>query len=181
MKVEAMAQRLREINPEIEVTESLAFYTEKNASQLISEETHLVVDAIDATKPKIHLLAHCRRHKIPVVCSGGAGGRIDATKIQVDDLAKTHGDALLSSVRTKLRNDYGFPKMQSGKKVKKFKIPTVFSAEQPRFPTCDGEVSLDKSQLDSPLINCNSGYGAATHVTATFGLVLAQVAVEQLL
>jgi len=181
MKVEAMATRLKTINPEIKIEESLAFYTEKNAEKLISpEKTNLVIDAIDSTRPKLHLLSYCRKNKIPIVCSGGAGGRIDATKIQIDDLAKTHGDALLSSIRTKLRTDHGFPKSQEGKKLKKFKIPTIFSTEAPRFPTCDGEISLDKSQLSPPLINCNSGYGAITHITAIFGLMLAQLALEEI-
>jgi len=181
MKVEAMAKRLRAINPEIQIEESLAFYTEKNAPSLIhSKSTDVVIDAIDSTQPKVHLLAYCKKNNIPIVCSGGAGGRIDATKIQIDDLAKTHGDSLLSSIRTKLRTEHGFAKAQEGKKLKKFKIPTVFSPEPPRFPTCSGEISLDKSQLDSPLINCNSGYGAITHITATFGLMLAQLVLKQI-
>ena len=127
-----------------------------------------MIDAIDSIRPKCHLLAHCRENGIPVITSGGAGGRIDATQIQIGDLATTHGDPLLLSVRKQLRTEYGFPKAVN-LKHEKFKIPAIFSPERPKFPQCDGSVSTERPSEMHGKIKCDSGYGAATHLTATFG------------
>lgn len=58
------------------------------------------IDAIDSVRPsKAALLAYCRRYKIPVITTGGAGGQIDPTQIQVVDLAKTIQDPLAAKLR----------------------------------------------------------------------------------
>ena len=86
-------------------------------------------------RAKAALAAHCGRAKQRLVMCG-AGGRIDPTRAEVDDLARTAGDALLSKVRSRLRRDYGFPR-DAGKK---FGIEAVFSSEpivMPREAACD--------------------------------------------
>ena len=179
MKAEALAARVKSINPSVEVTVELAFYSERNAESLLSTAPDMVVDAIDAVKAKCHLLATCIARGIPVCSCGGAGGRMDATKIQVDDLSRSHGDKLISSVRQRLRKEYGFPTGE-GKKPRKFKIPTVFSAEEMTPPQpCSLEEGGDPSEAPRNL-NCATGYGAVTHVTATFGCVLSQLVLTQL-
>lgn len=178
-KAAALARRAREINPEIEITEHQTFYTEKNGLTLLSDpRPDFVIDAIDAVRPKTHLLATCHQLKIPTITSGAAGGRIDPTQIRLDDLSKSHNDALLAAVRRNLRSDYGFPKAE--KKVRKFGIEAIFSPEQPKFPQCDGSASTERPENMATGLKCDSGYGAVTHLTATFGNLAAARALDSL-
>ena len=177
-KAKALADRVHLINPEARCVIEQCFYSEKNSVELLSRNPDAIVDAIDSVPQKCHLLASCRDLAIPVIASGGAGGRIDASQILIDDLAKTHGDSLLLSVRRRLRTNYRFP--QRHKKSYKFKIPAVFSPEQPKFPTCDGKTSIARPADMDGGIKCDSGYGAVTHITATFGNLMAGWILDQL-
>ena len=129
------------------------------------------MDAIDSIKAKCLLLALCREKEIPVITSGGAGGRIRTDKIEITDLSRTHGCALLLQVRKNLRADYRFP--AGGKKAKKFGIQAVFSSEQPRYPTADGCVSTERPEDVDPGIRCDAGYGTSTPIIGSFGLAIA--------
>jgi tRNA A37 threonylcarbamoyladenosine dehydratase len=171
-KISVMAQRLKAINPGIEVRERGLFYTESAAEAFFAEPCSFIVDAIDSVRQKAHLLAECRRRGIPVVTVGGAGGRIDASQIKVADLSRTRGDRLLMLVRKKLRTDYRFPREGKGK----FRIQAVYSDEVPRLPHT-GEAACAAT---GPGINCDTGLGSATHVTASMGLFAAGLVLEQL-
>ena len=177
-KALVMAQRLREINPEIQVHVRQEFFGEKTGEQILASPGDFVVDAIDSIKAKCLLLALCRDKTIPVITSGGAGGRIRTDQIEVADLSRTHGCALLLQVRKNLRADYQFPR--GGKKAKKFGIQAVFSSEQPRYPTSDGCVSTERPEEIVPGIRCDAGYGTATPIIGSFGLAIAGVILEKL-
>lgn len=180
-KATVLAERVGLINPEAACTVEQAFYTEKKAAGLLATRPDVVVDAIDSVRPKCHLLATCRAQGLPVIACGGAGGRVDPSQVQLADLSRTHGDALLLSVRKRLRSDYRFPKVRDGEKQSApFRIPAVFSPEPPRFPSCDGETSTERPADLPGRIKCDSGYGAATHLTATFGNHLAAWVLSQL-
>lgn len=167
-KANELAARCREINPEIQITVHQCFYSENNSEELLlNEKPDALIDAIDSKIQKCHLLASCREHEIPVITSGGVGGMTDASQVQITDLSKTFRDSLLLSVRRSLRSHYGFPKAQ--KKARKFHIAAVFSSEQPVYPQCDGSISSERPEDLRGSIRCDSGYGAATHLTATFG------------
>lgn len=170
-KVEAMAERVRAINPDCTVRAECCFFTDKTAGQILDRGLDGVIDAIDAVRPKCLLLAECARRGIPVVTCGAAGGRRDATRIEVADLARTRNDALLHQVRKNLRADYGFPRGDGSKK--KFRIPAVFSAEDAVYPQSDGCVSSERPPDLPAGLRCDAGYGTATHITATFGLLAA--------
>lgn len=180
-KAAVLAERVHAINPEATCTVEASFYTERNSDGLLACLPDLVVDAIDSVRPKCHLLATCHARKLPVIACGGAGGRIDPARIGTDDLSRTHGDALLLSVRKRLRSDYRFPKASdSKKKSPKFGIPAVFSPEPPRFPSCDGGITTERPADLPGTIKCDSGYGASTPVTATFGNHLAAWVLQEL-
>ena len=170
-KAIVLAKRILQINPEARCNVEQTFYSAKNSKDLLSDTPDAVVDAIDSVHAKCHLLATCHKKNIPIITSGGAGGRIDASQIQLDDLSRTFGDALLLSVRKRLRSEYHFPKAE--KKAAKFGIPAIFSPESPIFPTCDGKTSTIRPETMPGGIKCDAGYGAATHLTATFGNLLA--------
>lgn len=175
MKIDAMAKRISDISPETVVTPLHSFYTESNAGKLFGLEPFLVVDAIDAMKPKAHLIAECYRREIPLVTCGGAGGRIDPSKVELADLSKTQGDPLLSKLRRMLKCDYGLP---LGDKPRKLGIPCVFSQEKPIYPTCDGGLSDTRDEGFEGRMGCDAGFGSVTHITGTFGFFAAGAALQ---
>jgi tRNA A37 threonylcarbamoyladenosine dehydratase len=141
------------------------FITADNMAALLPTDAGCVLDCIDAVRPKAALVAHCRRGKIAIVTTGGAGGRSDPTRIRIDDLSRTTQDALASKLRARLRQEYGFAREAK----KKFGVPCVFSDEQIRRPVaaaCD----LDEAGLHG--LNC-AGYGSSVAVTAGFGFAAA--------
>lgn len=178
LKTSAMAERIQAIHPDCQITEKQTFYSEKNADELLASSPDVVIDAIDAVRQKCHLIAECKTRGIPIVTVGAAGGRRDPSCIQIADLAMTCHDALLLQTRKNLRSHHGFPKAPTGKKIKKFGVTAIFSTESPVFPQCDGSVSTQRPEGTNLRLSCDSGYGTATPVTATFGMIAAAQALE---
>ena len=80
-KAEVMAERCRQINPRIKVNVIDDFLTSENVADLLMSKPDVVLDCIDDVKAKLALMLHCRFNKIPLIVSGGAGGKIDPLKI----------------------------------------------------------------------------------------------------
>jgi tRNA threonylcarbamoyladenosine dehydratase len=179
-KTEAMADRARAIHPGCEVRVMPVFFTEKTAGQILDAGFSGVIDAIDSLRHKALLIAECRNRGIPLVTCGGAGGRRDPTRIRACDLAFSGKDALLHQLRRKLRREHGFPATPMGTMPEPFGIDAVFSDEAPYFPQCDGSVSTERPDGADLRLTCESGYGTATHVTATFGMIAAGRMLERL-
>lgn len=184
-KVSAMAQRIKAINPACVVKEIEDFVTPDNVAQLLSENLafgfNMVLDAIDDVKAKIAIAAYCKKNNISLVTVGGAGGRLDPTKIKQADLSQVTGDRLLAKVRNQLRRDHGFPKSPSShkKSVDKFGITAVYSDEQVLQPNADIEKVCEVDTAITGL-NC-AGYGSSVCVTAPFGMTSAAIVLKYLL
>ena len=175
-KTSVLKSRISEIAPKCQVIEEMKFYTQKSSEALLSVEYDFIVDAIDSVAHKTHLLAESKRKKINVVTCGGGGGKIDPTKIRVDDLARTKNDPLLNQVRKRLRKLYNFPKYSR----QKFGIPCVYSDEVPTFPLLDGGVSCERQKGQDYRLNCDTGFGSSTALTGTIGFTLASVVMKHL-
>jgi len=163
-KVTAMAERILAINPRCGVIQVEDFVTLDNLDVTLGRGFDFVIDAIDNARVKAAMIGWCRRHKVKLIASGGAGGRIDPGRVQLDDLSRTVQDPLLSRVRTLLRREYGFPK-ESGKK---FGVSCVFSSEPLRRP----EAACEPADQALTGLNC-AGFGSSVCVTASFGLMMA--------
>lgn len=174
-KVEVMGERIREINPNVCVEEVFSFYNGSHPERLFDTNPDVVIDAIDSMRPKTHLIAECYKRHIPIVTCGGAGGRIDPACIRIADLARTCGDNMLAQLRKNLRRDYDFPLYD---RCPEMGIPCVYSPERPRFPKCDGTVSCEREPGQKGGIGCASGFGSATHITGTFGFLMAGAAIN---
>ena len=109
-KVEVMAQRIRDISPDVSVHPVDEFIEPGQEEKLIPADADLVIDAIDAVAAKASLIAWCVANGKPVTACGAAGGRTDPLQLRVEDLSRTTGDALLSAVRARLRRHHGFPR-----------------------------------------------------------------------
>lgn len=167
-KVAVMAQRITDINPECVVEQIEDFVSVDNLSQLLANNFSYVIDCIDSIKSKTAMIAYCKRNKIPLVTIGGAGGQLDPTQITLGDLAMTTNDPLLAKVRNNLRRDYNY----SRNVKRRFGIDAVYSTEQLKYPQPDGSVCGAKSANDGAMrLDCSSGFGAVTVVTASFAFV----------
>ncbi|WP_221075105.1 tRNA cyclic N6-threonylcarbamoyladenosine(37) synthase TcdA [Agarivorans aestuarii] len=164
-KTEVMRQRILQINPECQCLEIEDFVTKDNLSEYITKDFDYVIDAIDSVKAKSALIAYCKRNKIKLITVGGAGGQIDPTQIQITDLAKTIQDPLAAKVRNELRRFYNFSKNPK----RKFGVDCVYSTEQLIYPSSDGETCMAKPDAGGTMrMDCSSGFGAVTHLTASF-------------
>ena len=176
-KVQVMATRIREINPDCRVTAVEEFLEPGNLATLLRANYDHVIDCIDGFRIKAALIAHCRRLRIRLVTVGGAGGQSDPTRVRVADLSRTEHDALFAKTRKLLRQDYGFPKNLK----RRFDVPCVYSDEQPLFPAGDGGVCHEKPHgAGAGRLNCAGGLGSSMAVTATFGLVAAAHTLKKL-
>lgn len=170
-KVSVLAERCRQINPQIVVHEVEDFVTPENVEQLLHGRFSYVVDAIDQMKTKAAIIACCRSQRLPLITTGAAGGQIDPTRITLGDLAHTIQDPLLSKVRSHLRREYGFPRGEKSR----FGVEAVYSTEPLRYP----QRSCDSAAAGGGGLNC-SGFGSAVAVTAAFGLFAAGRVLQQL-
>lgn len=176
-KVEVMAERIRAINPACQVHAVADFVTRETMAEYITEQLDFVIDCIDSVPAKTALIAWCKRRKIGIVTTGGAGGQVDPTQIRIADLNKTFNDPLAAKVRSLLRRDYGFSRTAG----RNYSVPCVFSTEQLRYPKPDGGVCQSKSFVGEGVkLDCAGGFGAVMMVTASFGMAAAAKAVEKL-
>lgn len=177
-KIDVMAARLHDINPELCINAVDDFLDKDNLSELIKPSMDMVIDAFDAAYTKAALINYCKRQKQPIITIGSAGGKIDPQKIVHGDLSKTVNDPLLAKVRNTLRRKHDFAR--NPKKV--FSIEAIYSAQQTTYPTSDGGTCLSRPDTYSVGgLDCNNGFGAATMVTASFGLVAASRAIDKML
>jgi len=173
-KVEVMAARVKLLNPDCIVHAEQMLFTAKTAEKILAAKYDCVLDAIDDRPTKALLIARCRALEIPIVTTGGAGGRRDPTAIRTDDLARTTHDGLLANLRQLLRAEYGFPRDPR----KNFGVPCVYSPESQVFPASDGSVCAEREPGSTLRLDCRSGYGTATFVTGAFGFAAAAEVVK---
>jgi len=173
-KCSAILERVKDINPDCDVTIIDDYITLENMADYLSgneipRNYDYVVDAIDSIKFKAGLIYYCKRNKIPVITTGGAGGLTDPAVIKIADLSKTYNDALAAKVRSTLRDQYNFTRNPK----RSFRVDCVFSSQQQFYPKDDGSVSHEKPGIHGVSLDCRFGYGAASFVTGTFGFIAA--------
>ena len=173
-KVATMKQRLLDINPECDVQTIEQYIDGDNLRDILERGYDCVIDAIDGFRTKANIIYCCKRNKIPVITTGGAGGLIDPTQIQVSDLSSTWNDPLAAKVRSELRCQHRF----SRNKRYSFGVPCVYSVEQQRYPDKDGKVDYAKPGVSGLSLDCSFGYGSSVAVTAMFGFTAAAKSIE---
>jgi tRNA A37 threonylcarbamoyladenosine dehydratase len=153
-KVQAMGERMMQINPEIQLTICDEFLEPSNLDVIVPKNA-LVLDATDSVQTKIALVIWATQNNRSLVMCGAAGGKTDPTSVRCDDLSRTEQDALLAKVRQGLRQDHGF----SRNLKKKIGVRAIYSHE-PRAGASSGGLAC-------------SGYGSTVMVTAACGFAAA--------
>lgn len=173
-KIEAMATRIRGINPKIQLELIDDFLTPENIATILPNREQLielkacgqnvvVLDCVDDMRAKLAIALHCRFNKLKCVVSGGAGGKTDPLRIQVADLRNVSQDPLLARLRSKLKEKGINQAMKE-----KFGIKCVYSDEQPKI-----------NKVCQSGLHCG-GYGSSVVVTSVVGMVMASVALEMI-
>lgn len=104
-KVDLMAERIKDINPECEVVSLKMFYTEETYESFFDHQLDFVVDASDTISYKIHLIKECLKRKIPLISSMGVANKMDPTRLRITDISKTSYDPIAKIIRTRLRKE----------------------------------------------------------------------------
>ena len=120
-KVEAMRERIAQINPACLVHCIEDFVEPENWPKILPAGVDAVIDACDQVKAKVAMAQWARRNKCLFISVGAAGGKRLAHKVEVDDLSQTTHDPLLAQLRYRLRREFSAPK--EGKKIG---VPLIF-------------------------------------------------------
>ena len=160
-KCEVLSERLKDINPELDLTVIQDYFEPEKADELLGgRKIDFLVDAIDTLSPKLALIKYCMDNGIPLVSSMGAGAKFDATKVRLADVSKSYNCPLAYIVRKRLRH-MGISKG--------FKV--VFSEE---LPDRDSIVPCQDR-------NKKSQVGTISYIPAVFGCVCAQAAIRHIM
>lgn len=124
-KVDAMHERMLEINPDVKVRTYKCFFLPENADEFPFNEYDYVVDAVDTVTAKIELVMKCKEENIPIISSMGAGNKLEASAFKVADIYKTRMCPLAKVMRRELKK----------RGVQKLKV--VYSEEKPISPLVD--------------------------------------------
>lgn len=104
-KVHVVGDRLKDINPELNLTRVQEFLSPERAYELVTEDFDYVLDCIDSITPKLNLLIASKRKKVKVISNMGAGGKYEASKVKVRDISKTEYCPLAKNIRKRLKKE----------------------------------------------------------------------------
>ena len=167
-KIEAMRQRIAQINPDCHVHAVDEFVSPENWPHVLPEGVDAVIDACDQVKAKTAMAAWALQKRKLFISVGAAGGKRLAHKVDIEDLSLTTHDPLLAQLRYRLRREHG-----AAREGKKMGVTCVFSREAVKGPDASCALEGDGS------LNCH-GYGSLVSVTATFGLCAAGWVMDQI-
>ena len=136
-KVDVAEQRIHDIDPNIKVTTHRCFFGPETQDDFDFTQYDYVVDAIDTVTGKLALVMKCKEAGTPIICSMGAGNKMDPTRFEVTDIYKTSVCPLAKVMRTECRK----------RKIKHLKV--VYSKEPALTPMADGAAQGDTCPADA--------------------------------
>jgi len=160
LKVEVMTDRLLDINPKLKIHPNHLFLTADVMPSLFETKFDYVVDAIDSISPKVFLIVHTMNAKYPLISSMGAGGKLDPSKVMIDDVSNSYHCKLARMVR---------------KKLTKFNIKTGFDVVYSPEPVKREHVIFVEGER-----NKKTTVGTISYMPALFGLLAASKVIREL-
>lgn len=172
-KVDVAEERIKDINPKIVVNKHKMFFTPETSGEFDFSQYDYVVDAIDTVTGKIELVMKANETKTPIICSMGAGNKLDPTAFEVADIYKTSVCPLARVMRTELRK----------RGVKRLKV--VYSKEKPITPIEDMSISCRAHCVCPPgaARKCTERRqipGSTAFVPSVVGLIIAGEVIKDL-
>ncbi len=159
-KVTLVGDRLMDINPELKLTRIKEFLSPERAFEIVSNEFDYVLDCIDSVTPKLNLIIAAKRKKVKIISSMGAGGKMEASKVQVSCISKASNCMLAKAIRKRLKAE----------KIDKLKV--VSSSE------IQDQTSLKMTDGSNYK---KSFYGTNSYMPGLFGLYAAETVIRFLL
>lgn len=157
-KAEVMADRLKDINPELKVVPVTARYEAATREQFFSEKYDYIVDCIDLVACKLDLIETALNRGIPIISALGAGNKKNAEAMRITDISKTENCPLARVMRKELH------------KRGINHLPVVFS----------NELALKPENVEEPPTGRRSVPGSLVWVTASAGMLLCSHVVTEL-
>lgn len=173
-KVDVIRERVLDINPQIKVNIRKVFYSPETAGEFDFSEYDYIVDAIDSVTGKIELCVRAKEANTPIICSMGAGNKLDPTAFEVADLSKTSVCPLARVMRYELKK----------RGIKHIK--TVYSKEPPISPLGSDDISCKQHCVCPPgsKLKCavrRSIPGSVAFVPSVVGLIMASEVIKDLI
>jgi tRNA threonylcarbamoyladenosine dehydratase len=159
-KVQVIANRLMDINPELELIKIEEFLSPERAFEIVSDKFDYVLDCIDSVTPKLNLIISAKRNRVKIISSMGAGGKMEASKVHVSCITNVTNCLLAKTIRKRL------------KAVKIDKLKVVSSSE------IQDESSLKMTDGSNYK---KSFYGTNSYMPGLFGLYMAETVIRYLL
>jgi tRNA A37 threonylcarbamoyladenosine dehydratase len=159
-KVHIVGDRLMDINPELKLTRIEEFLTPERALEIVTPQFDYVLDCIDSITPKLNLIVACKRNRVKVISSMGAGGKMEAAKVKVSCISNSTNCLLAKTIRKRLK-EYEIDKLK-----------VVFSSE------IQGASSL---KMTDGTNYKRSFYGTNSYMPCLFGLYAAETVIRYLL
>ena len=157
-KVDAMKQRILDINPDANIENYKEFYLPESKTKILNKNIDYIVDAIDTVTTKVLLACQARDLEIPIISAMGTGNKLDPTRFEVTDIYKTSMCPLAKIMRKKLK--------ENG--VKKLKV--VYSKEEPIKPYYDEIRKEEKVKA-----------GSISFVPSVVGMIIAGEVIKDIL
>ena len=149
-----------DINPELKLTRIEEFLSPERALEIVTPDYDYVLDCIDSVTPKLHLIIACKRQRVKVISSMGAGGKMEAAKVKVSCISNSTNCLLAKTIRKRLKEH----------KIDKLKV--VYSSE------IQDESSL---KMTDGANYKRSFYGTNSYMPCLFGLYAAETVIRYLL
>lgn len=188
-KIEAMAERIGQINPACRIHLVDDFVSPENIEQTLSGPYDVIVDCADQAPAKIAMILHARRHKTALIVCGGAGGKTDPLCLRAGDLSEAVNDALLAKLRNTLRRQHGFPKASDAagkprRRVPKMQVRSLWFDQPVILPaawqTTGAGPATESEGASLQGLSC-AGYGSVVTITAVMGMAAANEAMAFIL
>ena len=169
-KVEVMASRVLDINPNCAVKAVPMFYLPENADSVDLSQYDYVIDAIDTVAAKLELVKRCHELNVPIISAMGSGNKLDPSAFVVTDISKTQGCPLARVMRKELRK----------RGINHLKV--VYSEEEPLTPTVppEEEAPADTGGTRPPSTARRATPGSISFVPGAAGLVLAGAVIRDI-
>ncbi len=135
-KVDVVAERLLDINPELKISVRKDFILPENANTFDFSSFDYVIDAIDTVSGKLAIAEGCVNVGTPMISCMGTGNKLDPSAFRITDISKTNTCPLARVMRRELR--------QRGINH----LPVIYSVEEaqaPRIPMTDGKKAIPSS------------------------------------
>lgn len=159
-KLHVVGDRLMDINPELNLTRIEEFLSPDRALEIITPDYDYVLDCIDSVTPKLHLIIACKRQRVKVISSMGAGGKMEAAKVKVSCISNSTNCLLAKTIRKRLKEH----------KIDKLKV--VYSSE---IQDASSLKMTDGTNYK------RSFYGTNSYMPCLFGLYAAETVIRYLL